>query len=160
LEVLLVDTVGFTMLGSQADDLTAQDRLDVGALLANYSRCLDSGDVDGYVNLFASDGVLDGQTGPRTGHAAIRRVAEAMATAAAQPGPMQGQRHFAGQPVIDGDRQSCQARSYFLVVRQGPSGEALIRAMGEYVDSCVRYNGRWVFARREIRLLLGQFGPS
>jgi hypothetical protein len=32
--------------------------------------------------------------------------------------------------------------------------------MGEYVDACTLTEGRWVFARREIRLLLGQFGTS
>jgi hypothetical protein len=148
------------MPGSPPDALTVQDRLDVADLLASYSRCLDTGDVDGYVELFAPDGVLDGQAGPRSGHAAIRRVAEAMAAAASNPGPMQGQRHFAGQPVIDGDQQTCHARSSFLLIRQAPSGEPVIRAMGEYVDDCIRHDGRWVFARRDIRLLLGQFGPS
>lgn len=148
------------MPGSPPEVLTAQDRLDVADLLASYSRCLDTGDVDGYVNLFAPDGVLDGQAGPRSGRAAIRRVAEAMAAAAQEPGPTRGQRHFAAQPVIDGDGQRCQARSYFLLVRQSTSGEPVIRAMGEYVDECVRYEGRWVFARRDIRLLLGKFGAS
>src|SRR5579871_388265 len=88
---------------------------------------------------------------------ALRRVAQAIAAAAAAP-PVQGQRHFAGQPVIEGDRQRAVVRSYFLLLRQSPSGEPLIRAMGEYLDACVQHSGRWVFARREIRLLLGQFG--
>jgi hypothetical protein len=148
------------MPGSQPEELTAQDRVDVAELLASYSRCLDTGDVDGYVNLFASDGVLDGQAGPRSGHAAIRRIAEAMAAAAVKPGATLGQRHFAGQPVIEGNRQVCQVHSYFLLIRQSASGEPSIRAMGEYVDACTRTEGRWVFARREIRLLLGQFGTS
>lgn len=138
--------------------LSAEDKVEIGELLASYSRCLDSGDVDGYVKLFAPDGVLDGSSGPRRGHTEIRQVAEAMATINKGEGAAHGQRHFAGQPVIEQDGNGCQVRSYFLLVRQSSEGEAFIRAMGEYADTCEKHEGQWVFARREIRLLLGRFG--
>jgi 3-phenylpropionate/cinnamic acid dioxygenase small subunit len=32
--------------------LTSDDRLSIRDLLARYARCLDSGDLDGYVSLF------------------------------------------------------------------------------------------------------------
>src|SRR5437588_303524 len=72
------------MPGSQPEALTAQDRVDIAELVASYARCLDTADIDGYVKLFAPEGVLDGQAGPRSGHDAIRKVAEAMAQVAAQ----------------------------------------------------------------------------
>jgi hypothetical protein len=36
-----------------ANQLTTEDRLSTMELLARYARCLDSGDLDGYVNNFA-----------------------------------------------------------------------------------------------------------
>jgi 3-phenylpropionate/cinnamic acid dioxygenase small subunit len=142
----------------QAQPITVEDQVAIAQLLARYARCLDSGDVDGYVDLFAPDGALDGQAGPRFGHAAIRRVAEAMAAAAASDGPARGQRHVAGAPTIEGDHDRCEARSYFLLMRQTPQGDAFVQATGEYIDTCIRRDDGWVFARREIRLLLGRFG--
>ena len=38
--------------------LTADDRLDIMDLIARYAHTLDTGDLDGYVNNFAPDGVL------------------------------------------------------------------------------------------------------
>jgi 3-phenylpropionate/cinnamic acid dioxygenase small subunit len=138
---------------------TTLEKVEVAELLARYSRCLDSGDVEGYVQLFAPDGVLDGAAGPRTGHEAIRQVARAIADALTAPGSAAaGQRHISGPPLIEGDDRQCEVRSSFMLLRQREGAEAFIRAVGEYTDTCVKIDERWVFARRHIQLLLGQFG--
>ena len=43
---------------AEANRLSADDRLDIMDLIARYAHTLDSGDLDGYVNNFAPDGVL------------------------------------------------------------------------------------------------------
>ena len=54
---------------SESKRLSADDRLDIMDLIARYAYTLDSGDLDGYVNNFAPDGVLFEQ---HQGQVAIR----------------------------------------------------------------------------------------
>ena len=64
--------------------LTADDRMLIMDLLARYARCLDSGDLDGYVSLFTEDATLFGE---HTGHQGIRSyVDQVMRRAGGRPG--------------------------------------------------------------------------
>src|SRR5678816_4715611 len=97
-----------------ASQLTTEDRLSIMELLARYARCLDSGDLDGYVNNFAPDGVLFGS---HVGHAQIREyVGQVIARRNADPARRM---HFVGFPVIDGDAQRATVHSYLLWIQLG-----------------------------------------
>jgi hypothetical protein len=142
---------------SQAQRLTAEDRLDIMDLIARYAYTLDNGDLDGYVNNFAPDAVLFEH---HHGRAQIREyVGQLMREGRAGPLPSGdvAHRHFVGAPVIDGYDQQATVHSYLLWVNMG--SEPPVAAAAEYTDECVKLDGRWYFQSRVLRRLAGRF-PS
>jgi hypothetical protein len=134
---------------SNTTALSTDDRLSIIELIARYARCLDSGDLEGYVQNFAPDGVL---FGTHVGHAQIREyVGEVIARRNADPSRRM---HFVGIPVIDGDAERATAHSYLLWIQMG--AESPISAAAEYVDSLVKLNGGWVFESRVLTRLAGR----
>jgi hypothetical protein len=119
-------------------------------LLARYARCLDSGDLDGYVSNFAPDGNL---FGAHVGHAQIREyVGQVIQRRTADPARRM---HFVGFPVIEGDGQHVTVHSYLLWIQLG--AESPISAAAEYADECVKLtDGRWVFQSRALTRLAGR----
>src|ERR1700680_363078 len=76
--------------------LSTGDRVSIMELLARYARCLDSGDLDGYVRNFAPDGSLFGS---HVGHQQIREyVGSVIQRRKADPSRRM---HFVGFPVIE-----------------------------------------------------------
>jgi SnoaL-like domain len=128
--------------------LTSDDRVSITDLLARYARCLDSGDLDGYVHNFAPDGVL---FGAHSGHSAIRAyVSQVIARRAADPSRRM---HFVGVPVIDGTGERASVHSYLLWIQLG--AESPISAAAEYLDTVVKLGDRWVFESRTLNRLAG-----
>jgi hypothetical protein len=129
--------------------LSTNDRVSIMDLLARYARCLDSGDLDGYVNNFAPDGVLFGD---HAGHAQIREyVGKVIDRRKADPARRM---HFVGAPTIDGNSQRATVHSYLLWVQLG--AESPVSAAAEYIDTCIKLNGRWVFESRTLTRLAGR----
>jgi uncharacterized protein (TIGR02246 family) len=129
--------------------LSTDDRVAIGDLLARYARCLDMGDLDGYVANFAPDAVLFGS---HTGHGQIREyVAQVIARRSADPARRM---HFVGSPVIDGNAETATAHSYLLWIQLG--AESPISAAAEYTDTLVKRDGRWLFQSRVLARLAGR----
>ena len=124
-------------------------------LIARYAHTLDSGDLDGYVSNFAPDGIL---FETHRGREAIREyVAGLMHEGRAGPLP-NGEvayRHFVGSPTIDGADGKATVHSYLLWVNMG--SEAPVSSAGEYLDECVKLDGRWYFQSRVLHRLSGRF---
>src|SRR5690242_14913389 len=142
---------------AQSARLSAEDRLDIMDLIARYAHTLDAGDLDGYVNNFAPDGILFEQ---HRGRNAIREyVAMLMRQGRAGPLPTGdvAYRHFAGAPTIDGGDGRATVHSYLLWINMG--SEPPVSAAAEYVDECVKVDGRWYFQSRVLHPLAGRF-PS
>ena len=137
--------------------LSPEDRLDIMDLIARYASTLDAGDLDGYVNNFAPDGVLFEQ---HRGRDQIRAYV-AMLMRQGRAGPLPNgdvaYRHFVGAPTIDGGDGRAQVHSYLLWVNMG--SEPPVSAAAEYRDECVKLDGRWYFQSRVLRRLAGRF-PS
>ncbi len=137
--------------------LSAEDRLDIMDLIARYAHTLDAGDLDGYVDNFAPDGVLFEQ---HTGREQIRAyVASLMREGRAGPLPNGdvAYRHFVGSPVIDGAGERATVHSYLLWINMG--ADPPVSSAGQYVDEVVKLDGRWYFQSRVLRRLAGRF-PS
>ena len=138
--------------------LSADDRLDIMDLIARYASTLDAGDLDGYVNNFAPDGVLFGN---HTGRDAIREYV-AMLMRQGRAGPLPNgdvaYRHFVGSPTIEGSDGRATVRSYLLWVNMG--SEPPVSAAAEYTDECVKLDGRWYFQTRTLRRLAGRYPGS
>src|ERR1700704_2401971 len=100
------------MTVSDGNRLSADDRLAIMDLIARYAYTLDSGDLDGYANNFAPDGLLFEK---HRGRAAIKEfVASLQREGRAGPLPNGdvAYRHFVGSPVIDGANDRAIVHSY------------------------------------------------
>ncbi|HEY7270935.1 MAG TPA: nuclear transport factor 2 family protein, partial [Dehalococcoidia bacterium] len=85
------------------DPMNAEDRVAAIELIASYARCIDSGDLDGYVANFIPGGVIEWAGGRAQGHAQIREwVGGLMARGGIGATPARV-RHFVGLPQIAGD---------------------------------------------------------
>jgi hypothetical protein len=138
--------------------LSAEDRLDIMDLIARYAYTLDSGDLEGYVNNFAPDGLLFGH---HRGRDAIREFVAGLqrqGRAGPLPNGDVAYRHFVGSPVIDGAGDRAIVHSYLLWVNMG--SEPPVSAAAEYTDECVKLNGKWFFQTRSLRRLAGRFPSS
>lgn len=133
-----------------ADALTADDKAAIMGLIADYAFRVDSGDVDGYVNNFAPDGVFQGGSSTQEGAEAIRAYVQHLVDIGQIGGGPGTRRHFMGLPLIRGDAERVRAETQ--ITWPGPTedgGLALVRA-GRYVDDIVKINGEWKFARRTV----------
>ena len=143
---------------STTERLSPEDRLDIMDLIARYAYTLDSGDLEGYVNNFAPQGVLFEQ---HQGREAIREYV-AMLMRQGRAGPLPGgdvaYRHFVGSPVIDGAGDHAVVHSYLLWVNMG--SDPPVSAAAEYTDNVVKLEGRWYFGSRTLRRLAGRFPGS
>jgi len=116
-------------------------------LFARYAWCFDTGDVDGYVGTFASDGVLDLPDGQFAGHAQIR----AYATDVVADPSFVGRQHFVGQSLYDPAPRRWTVRSYAMITQAVSGASPTIVSAGYYADECVETKDGWRFARRTYR---------
>jgi 3-phenylpropionate/cinnamic acid dioxygenase small subunit len=138
--------------------MTAQDRLDVMELIARYAQCIDGGDLDGYVDNFLPDGVIEWQNGVANGRKAIRRWVGGLMATGRIGGEPAFTRHFVNLPyVFDGDGRRCSARSYVIIFRLNTNGGVVVPSVGSYSDTCVKTDAGWRFQKRVIMSDLGSF---
>ena len=124
-------------------ELTTADRLEITELYARQAWALDTGDVEAFVAVFATDGVLN-LAQVHQGHAAIRRFAEAFR---AHDVGMPGSQHLVSQLVLDGDGVRCSARAYVTRTYRMAGrirNNTMIIWSGYYADSLAKVDGRWV----------------
>jgi uncharacterized protein (TIGR02246 family) len=132
---------------AQVSALTATDRSDIQNLLAHYVKHLDSGELDGFVDLFAHDGVLfDEHKGRDNIRAYVGKVIQRKKT---EPGTRM---HFVSPAAIDGAGDHATAYSYLLWLTTGPSA-CPVGAGARYDDTLVKLDGRWMFQERKLTRL-------
>jgi hypothetical protein len=136
-----------------AEPLTAEDQLDIIALIADYAFRVDSGDVDGYTRTFAPDGVFEGGSGRHEGADAIRAYVQHLLDIGqlGQPG---SRRHVIGIPSIRGDRERCYVETPVFWPGPADGGGIEVARVGVYLDEIVRVDGAWRFAKRAVRMHL------
>ena len=138
-----------------ADTMSPEDKLAVQELIADYALRLDSGDLDGYVDNFTEDGVFEGTSGRFEGRDAVRAyVGHLMETRGDGP----TLRHVLGIPSIHGDATRCHAQTYVIIPGQKGDAPISIPLVGVYTDEIVKVDGRWRFAKRNVRMDL--IGPE
>jgi uncharacterized protein (TIGR02246 family) len=124
------------------DEETAVGRDAIRDVIARYNLYGDSGRFDEMLALFVDDATLIVDGASYDGRAAIRGMFEM----AVGPAP-ERIRHHTSTLVIDVDGDSATARCYFQVLTsQG------LDHWGRYRDQLARIDGRWLFARREVRV--------
>jgi ketosteroid isomerase-like protein len=133
------------------DTLPLADQAAIRDVISRCAWALDTGDVEGFVDCFCSDGVLLWdvfETPDRwQGEAALRHFAEFFR---AQPSSA-GRQHHVTNTVIAPSGEGARAKSYVAVALRQGHGPHLLHVMGYYEDSFRCEHGRWRLSERVIR---------
>lgn len=117
--------------------LTPEDKLAIGEILAAYCHCIDLGRWEELRTLFTDDCKLDFGNifGVFEGTDGVRRFSDTLA------GLGLFMRHFTTNVVIRGDGERARVESYVLAVTGAPGAQA--QTTGRYEDEFVKLGGRW-----------------
>ncbi len=127
----------------------AGDKLAIIELIGLYAWYYDCGDAAAFAGTFTEDGVLEIFGTPRgQGRAAI----EAFIRTGFEMRGDAGWQHLTDHHHFrDYTGNSVKVYSYYLMpVSDANGGNVTLRAMGYYVSDCVKVDGEWLFARREV----------
>ena len=134
-----------------ADRISTTDQLAIRDVISRYAWALDTGDVEGFVACFASDGVLvwDAFEEPTVwqGHDALRHFASYFRDLPSSA----GRQHHVTNTIITPSDAGAQAKSYAAVALRQGHGPHALHVMGYYEDSLRLENGEWCLAERVIR---------
>jgi hypothetical protein len=123
--------------------ISLEDRQAIYDTLARYVWGMDTGDIEGVVATFTPDGVVKDVTGKRWDAAAggVRGFASYFLTRPNRSGGQHHVQHLFVEPAAGG---GCRVISYWVSIQWDAEGDRkFIRAMGSYVDTCVKADGRW-----------------
>lgn len=131
--------------------LSVEDRIAIQDVVSRYAWALDTGDVEGFVACFASDGELVWDTFERPeawrGPEALRHFAAFL-----RDQPMSaGRQHHVTNLLIEPASEGARGKAYAAVALRQGDGPHLLHVMGWYEDLYRRENGEWRLARRIIR---------
>jgi hypothetical protein len=129
--------------------ISLEDRQAIYDTLARYIWGMDTGDIDGVVAQFTPDGVITDVTGKRwdatTG--GVRGFASHFLTQPNRRGGQHHVQHLFVEPAGAGYRIT----SYWVSIQWQVEGDRkFLRAMGSYVDTCVKVGGQWLIHEKII----------
>src|ERR1051326_1401009 len=131
--------------------MTADDRLAIEDLYARICVALDTGDADGWTQLFTDDGQFTAASGvtsrgPAELLAFIRgRMAARDTEVIARP------QHWVSNLLLNGEPPAVRGFCYLLKVGHPRSGgPGLIASVAVYRDVLRKVDGRWLVARRRV----------
>jgi len=131
--------------------LSVADQLAIRDVISRYAWALDTGDVDGFVACFCSDGVLlwDAFETPDRwqGHAALRHFACFFRDLPSSA----GRQHHVTNTLVSASGAGASAKSYVAVALRQEEGPHLLNVMGYYEDRFRHEEGEWRIAERVIR---------
>jgi ketosteroid isomerase-like protein len=125
-----------------------EDQLAIQRVLIEYSARLDAHDIDGYVDLFARDGVWQNGELVFTGHDEIRGLLEGMYGETPPDFVNTESYHITTNPQVDVDGDRATARSRHLLMRRDENGTPTPTLAGLYEDQFIREDGEWKILHR------------
>ena len=123
--------------------ISLDDRHEIYDTLARYVWSMDTGDIAGVVATFTADGVVKDVTGTRWDVAAggVKGFATHFLT---RPNRRGGQHHVQHLFVEQAAGGGYRVTSYWVSIQWDAEGDRkFIRAMGSYVDTCVKVDSQW-----------------
>jgi uncharacterized protein (TIGR02246 family) len=125
-----------------------EDELAIRRIIVEYAVRLDARDLDGYLDLFASEGVWQVGDTVRRGREEIREMLVGIyGNPDVEPYGYEGFRTVSNVQIdVDGDRAT--ARSRHLTLVRGERGNPAPILSGLYEDEFIRENGEWKILRR------------
>ncbi|KIF77961.1 hypothetical protein QR77_37305 [Streptomyces sp. 150FB] len=132
--------------------MTALDHEGIRQLLARYSLALDFGDTATLAACFAPEGRFD-ETGlppePSESQRFEGRPSIAAFAARFYEHTRGTVRHWASQPVVEGDGRDATGVAFLMVLRPGTAPRTGVVLTGVYRDRYTKIDDRWHFAARE-----------
>jgi hypothetical protein len=119
--------------------------------LHEYAHAMDSGNEQAWVSAFTPDAVFDvvEVVGGRRVHREDGH-GDLATYVAAYPKPPYFRKHVVVDPIIDIDIDAGRAHveSYWLLLQRDDDGRPFAAAFGQYRDTMVKLDGRWLIAER------------
>jgi uncharacterized protein (TIGR02246 family) len=125
--------------------LTAEDRLAILDLVTRADEAATHRDADGYVELFTTDAVLDGDQGQHAGRDALRA---AVGPIWAGEGPVT--LHLTLNPVVEPGPGDGQAVVHSVLLIVDPADPPAIRTAARITQELSRESGSWRITRRTV----------
>lgn len=138
--------------------LTAQDQLDLAALVNRSFWLIDNGRAGEAAQLFAADASLTfGPGAPMVGTISGPQIAAAMAARQAQAGVTS--RHVLSNALVSDEGEGrAEVRSLLTLFRTADADlSPIVRSVADVIDACVKQDGAWRIAARQI---LPVFNPA
>jgi uncharacterized protein (TIGR02246 family) len=125
-----------------------EDELAIQRVITEYAVRLDAKDLDGYLELFAADGIWQVGTTQRRGREEIRAMLEGLyGQTEVEPFGYEQFRMVGNfQIEVDGDRATARSRHVEYIRGERGNPDAILS--GLYVDEFVREGGAWKIAHR------------
>lgn len=131
--------------------LSPADRQEIADLVSRYCWALDTGDVDGFVDCYCSDGTLvwDAFDVPMEWHGSdqLRHFAQFLADQLTTA----GRQHHVTNLLVEATESGASGKAFVAVAMRKGSGPHILNVMGWYEDSYAREDGCWKLAKRIIR---------
>ena len=127
---------------------SVEEREEVRELWARYAYALDHGDIDGWLNCFTEDGVMESaRLGRFEGHVGLRKFAGGI------PETRSGAqiRHLCTNQIMDLDGDQGTGSCYFMYFDCKNQNIQQV-TVGEYRDVLKRVDGRWKIKHRRVEL--------
>lgn len=144
--------IAISALPAAAQRNEVKDRAEIHNLLMAYGSTLDNRDFEGFSKLFGEDGVYvgGGNTGAAKGPQAgemMRKVFASNANGVKEP----NFHLFYNEVVTFDGPDKAHATSMSLWMVPDDNGRPTPLMSGRYEDQLVRRNGKWLFAKREVK---------
>jgi hypothetical protein len=122
-----------------ADNLSAQDYMEIQQLYARYNVAIDSGDAEAYAATFTADGVFNNFTGHDALVGFIKIWRERLGGA--------NRRHWNTNLLLSGDGRNATG-SVYLMLLDLSTKPATIGSTATYTDTLVKTAEGWRFTKR------------
>lgn len=144
--VLVVVVTGASLIGSgqgTARALTSQDHDEIRQLYARYAHTIDTGDAEGWADVFTADGVFANARG----RAALVEFVNAVYRANQEIGRQS--RHWNNQILIEPTAEGAVGSCYLVLYNTGVT-PPVVRLTGVYRDVLVKTSDGWRFKERVV----------
>src|SRR5262252_8455762 len=126
---------------------TADEKDAIRELMARYCHALDACRFGEVASLFAEDGIWTTTYGNARGRTQIETL---LASVVPKPGEGPQRKHYITNIIVTlAGEDRASARSEYLVIRESRGGLIPVRG-GTYLDTFVKREGDWQFARKEL----------
>jgi ketosteroid isomerase-like protein len=134
---------------------SAQDRTEIMELYARYSWALDTGDTDGYVELFTEDAIVteetaSGELEDRRGRDEVRKLVLKFHDNPDFPGSQHQMAQFVFDPDPEGRPDTWVVRSYAWSTHAPTPHSPHLHWVGHIRDVITKVDGEWKIAHKAI----------